>query len=145
MAQQTLVGQGLDIIEASRSHSVKRTTVGRIPLTSEQLSAGTSTWQHTTITRDRHPFEPAIPTSERLHTHALKRAANGVIIRWEIVPDFCEYCDERLTPVKCDNFVTSWVTNSFLSYTSVEYEHSLPSLPEIATGTIPETNEYRWH
>jgi len=32
MAQQTLVGQGLDIIEASRSHSVKRTIVVRIPL-----------------------------------------------------------------------------------------------------------------
>jgi len=32
MAQQTLVGQGLDIINAPQSHSVKRTTVGGIPL-----------------------------------------------------------------------------------------------------------------
>jgi hypothetical protein len=32
MAQQTLVGQGLLIIEASRSHSVKHATLSRISL-----------------------------------------------------------------------------------------------------------------
>jgi hypothetical protein len=45
--------------------------------------AETSTWQHTTLARDRHPFpppgfEPAIPASERPQTQALDRAAIGI-------------------------------------------------------------------
>jgi hypothetical protein len=32
MAQQRVVGQGLLIVEASLSHSVTRTTLGRVPL-----------------------------------------------------------------------------------------------------------------
>jgi hypothetical protein len=47
-AQQPLEGQGLLIIEASRSHSVG------LLWTSDQPATETSTWQHTTITRDKH-------------------------------------------------------------------------------------------
>jgi hypothetical protein len=54
MAQQSLVGQGLLIIEASRSHSDTPHSVGRL-WTSDQPDAETSTWQHTTLTTDRHP------------------------------------------------------------------------------------------
>ena len=41
---------------------------------SDQPVAGTSTWQHTTLTIDRHPcppagFKPTIPASERPQTH----------------------------------------------------------------------------
>jgi hypothetical protein len=54
MAQQPLVGQGLLIIEASRSYSDTSHSVGLI-CTSDQSDAETSTWQHTTLTRDRHP------------------------------------------------------------------------------------------
>jgi hypothetical protein len=54
MAQQPLVGQGLLIIEASRSHSDKPHSV-ELLRTSDQPDAETSTWQHTTFTRDRHP------------------------------------------------------------------------------------------
>ena len=50
VAQQPLVGPGLFISEASRSHS-RHTTVGRTPL--DEWSAQ-RTWQHTTFTRDRH-------------------------------------------------------------------------------------------
>jgi hypothetical protein len=51
--------------------------------TSDQSDLETSTWQHTTLTRDRHPcppahFEPTIPASERPQTHALERAATGI-------------------------------------------------------------------
>ena len=50
--------------------------------TSNQLVAETSTWQHTTLTTDKHPcppvgFEPTISAGERLQTYALDRAATG--------------------------------------------------------------------
>ena len=53
MAQQPLVGQDL-IIKASRSHSDTPHSVGLL-WTSDQPVAETSTWQHTPLTRDRHP------------------------------------------------------------------------------------------
>jgi hypothetical protein len=54
MAQPPLVGQGLLIIEASRLHSYTPHSIG-ILWTSYQPDAETSTWQHTTLTLDRHP------------------------------------------------------------------------------------------
>jgi hypothetical protein len=54
LAQQPLVGQGLLIIEASRSYSDTPHSVGLL-WTSDQSDADTSTCQHTTLTRDRHP------------------------------------------------------------------------------------------
>jgi hypothetical protein len=50
---------------------------------SDQPVAQTSTWQHTTLTTDRHPcppagFEPTIPASERPQTDALDRAGTGI-------------------------------------------------------------------
>jgi len=52
--EQPLVGQGLIIIDASRSHSGTPHSVGLL-WTSDQPDAETSTWQHMTLTRDRHP------------------------------------------------------------------------------------------
>jgi len=80
-ARQSLVGQGLLIIDASRSHSGTPHSVGLL-WTSDQSDV-TSTWQHTTLTTDRHPcsstgFEPTIPASERPKTHALERVATGI-------------------------------------------------------------------
>ena len=54
MAQKPLVGQVLTIIEASRSHPDTPPSVG-VLWRSDQPDAETSTWQHTTIIRDRHP------------------------------------------------------------------------------------------
>ena len=47
--------------------------------TSDQLVAETSTWQHTTLTTDKHPcppvgFEPTISVGERPQTYAVDRA-----------------------------------------------------------------------
>jgi hypothetical protein len=53
MVQQPLVGQGLLMTDVSRSHS-DTPPVGLL-WTSDQPDAETSTWQHTTHTRDRHP------------------------------------------------------------------------------------------
>jgi hypothetical protein len=54
VAQQPPVGQGPLIIEASRSHSDTPHSVGLL-WTSDQPDAEVCTWQHTTLTRDRHP------------------------------------------------------------------------------------------
>ena len=47
----------------------------------DRPSAETYTWQHTTLTTDKHPslpagFKPTTPTSERPQTYALERAAH---------------------------------------------------------------------
>ena len=55
MAQQPPVGQGLFFIEASRSHSDTRHLAGLL-WTRDRPVANTSQWQHTTLTRDRHPW-----------------------------------------------------------------------------------------
>jgi hypothetical protein len=82
MARQPLLGQGLLIIEDSRSYSDKPHSVG-LHWTSDKPITETSTWQHTTPTRDRHPyppagFEPTTLSSERPQTHRLDRVPNGI-------------------------------------------------------------------
>jgi len=52
MAQHPVVDQSLLIIEASRSHSDTLHSFGLL-WTRDQPEAQTSTWQHTTLTRDR--------------------------------------------------------------------------------------------
>jgi len=78
MVQEPPLGQGLLIIEASRSHSDTPHSVGLL-WTSDQPDTETSTWQHTTITRDRcmppKGFEPTIPVTKRPQTHEFDRAA----------------------------------------------------------------------
>ena len=66
MTQQPPVGQGLLIFEALRSHSDTPHSVGFL-WTSDQPDAETSTWQHTTLTRDRHPrlLRDANPQSQQ--------------------------------------------------------------------------------
>jgi hypothetical protein len=76
MAQQPLVGQCLLIIEASRSHSDTLHTAGQL-WTSDQPDAKTSTWQHITLTRDRHPCNRG-DSNPRPQTHALDRVATGI-------------------------------------------------------------------
>jgi hypothetical protein len=83
MVQQPLVGQDLLVNEASRSHSYTLHSVG--PLwTSDQPDAETSTWQHTTLTRNKicmRPtgFEPIILASEWPQTDALGHAATWIL------------------------------------------------------------------
>jgi len=54
IVQQTIVGQVFLIIEASRYYSETLQSV-RLPWKSDKHDTPTSTWQHTTITRDRQP------------------------------------------------------------------------------------------
>jgi len=55
MAQEFLLGQGLLIVEDSRSHSDTSHTVGPLRM-SDQPDAETTTWQHTTFTWDSYPW-----------------------------------------------------------------------------------------
>jgi hypothetical protein len=75
MAQQPLLGQGLFIIEASRSHSDTLHLVGLL-WASDQSNAEISTRQHTTITRDRYPYPVGIRTR-----NPSKRAAADLHLR----------------------------------------------------------------
>ena len=79
---RALVGQGLLVVNISRSQSARHTTVGRTPL--EEWSArrrDLNLVTHTTVTQQKaiHSmgFEPAIPASQRPQTHALDRTATG--------------------------------------------------------------------
>jgi len=55
MERQPLEGQDLLIVEASQSHSHTPHSV-ELPWTNDQPDAENSTCQHTTFTRNRHPF-----------------------------------------------------------------------------------------
>ena len=61
MVQQPPVGQGILIIETSRSHSDTSHSL-RLLWTGYQPVAETSTWQHTTLARDRYPCPGQIRT-----------------------------------------------------------------------------------
>jgi hypothetical protein len=82
MAQQPLVDKDLLTGQASRSHSDTPHSVG--PLwTGDQHDTEIATWQHTTLSRDRHPcsragFKPTIPESEWSKTQALESAATWI-------------------------------------------------------------------
>jgi hypothetical protein len=82
MAQQLLLGQGLLIIEASRSH-FRHTTFGRTAL--DEWSARCRDLYLTTHNTHKRQTsmpptgsEPTIPASERPQTHALDGAATGI-------------------------------------------------------------------
>jgi len=82
MTQQPFVAQGLLMVEASRLHLDTQHSVGAFR-TSGHFIAETFTWQHTSVTRYRHPCPPAglkpeTPPNERPQNHASGPAANGI-------------------------------------------------------------------
>jgi len=82
MAWQTYVSLGLLIVKVSKSHSDTPNSV-RLSYMSDRSVAETSTWQHTTLTRDNISmppagFEPPILANDLPQDHALHRAATGI-------------------------------------------------------------------
>jgi len=78
MAVQTLMDQGLRIVQASGSHTHTHTHTHSAGFlwTTDQSVAETFTWQHTTLTIDIHApvdIRTRNPASERPQTHALSR------------------------------------------------------------------------
>jgi len=82
MAQQSLVGQGVLIIQTLRSHSDTPQSVGLV-WTSDQPEAETSIWQNNTRKRQTsmHPmgFETTILASEWPQTHVLDSAVTEIV------------------------------------------------------------------
>jgi hypothetical protein len=70
MTQQPLVRQALLVIEASRLHSDTPHTVGRLWV-GDQPDTQTSTWQHTTLKRERPPYprRNSNPQSQQVSGH----------------------------------------------------------------------------
>jgi len=82
MARQPLVGQGLLIVEASRSHSGTPHSVVLL-CTGDQHHAKTSTWQHRTLTRGRQRCPSGVRTRNpckraAADPNALGRAPTGI-------------------------------------------------------------------
>jgi hypothetical protein len=76
MCQHNLVGQGLVIIETSRSHLVG------LLWTSDKPNAETSDNSHPSLEADIHDqagFEPTITASERSQTNALDIATAAIV------------------------------------------------------------------
>jgi hypothetical protein len=83
MVRQPLGGLGRLIFEASRSHTFRHTTLGRTPLDEgsarrRDLYLTTHNTHKTQTSMPPVGFEPAIPASEQLQTHALDRAATAI-------------------------------------------------------------------
>jgi len=83
MAQQPVVCQGLLTVEASRSHSVRHTTLGRTSVDgwSAQLRDLYLTTHYTHKRKTLMPsagFEPTFPASELPQTHSLGRAPTAI-------------------------------------------------------------------
>jgi len=82
VTQQSLVGQGLLILEDSRSHS-RHSTLGRTYL-DEWSARRRDRYPTTQNTHNRQTsmpsagFEPIIPETERSQTYALERGATGI-------------------------------------------------------------------
>jgi hypothetical protein len=83
MAQQSLVGQGCLIVEASPSHWIGHATLGRTSL--DEWSARRRDLYLTTHNTHKRQtsmppvgFEPTIPASERPQTHILDREVTGI-------------------------------------------------------------------
>jgi len=104
MAQKPLVGQGLLILQDSRSYSDTSNSVGLLWM-SDQPVAETSTCTTHNIYKklksiDSAGFETAIPGSERPQTHALDRAAGeivGKMISVKLIGKIAEIIGVKLT------------------------------------------------
>jgi len=114
MAQQPPVGQGLLIIDASRSHSDTPHSVGLL-WTSDRPDAETSTWQHTVLTRDIHAFSGIRTRNPRNLPAAdpyLNRAATGI--------GFTPYC--HIKPGEGDHYtVLCYETRHLPLWLTVQY------------------------
>ena len=104
------MGQGFITVETSLSHSDTAQSVGLL-WTSDQPYAETSTWKHTTLTKDSHdPVEIRTrnPTRERPQTLALDLMATGIGHRsvWRWVPQSFHECSHFRRYTICKSIVS---------------------------------------
>ena len=117
MAQQPLVDQGLLIIEVLRSHSETPQLIVLL-WTRDQPDADTSTWKHTTPTRDRHPCPGLIrtnnPADPRLRSRGHWDQEENICgcLNYLCYPFFCGASPE-LGPVTPYSEVSRFNTNKY--------------------------------
>jgi hypothetical protein len=127
-ALQPLVYQGLPIVEAWRSRSDRHTTFGTTPL--DEWSARCKDLYLTTHNTHKRQkllppkprgagFEPAIPTSEKLQTHALDCAATGIVEGTPNTHKYTSFCISKFASCRMDQ----------QSYISVEFSQVYVSYP----------------
>ena len=100
LALRANAGHDFFIIEVSRSHTHTHThthndapqSVGLF-WTNDQLVAKTSTWQHTTLTRDRHPCPQRNSNTQNLS----RWEATGTSHCWSTISKFAGCCRCTLT------------------------------------------------
>jgi len=98
MGRHSLLGQVLLLLEVSRSHSDMLYPWGVLVSID-----GNCTWGHKTHIRGRYisiptvRFEPAVPTRERLQTHAVGRTATGKKMCSRNIRSFCQRTPSILT------------------------------------------------
>ena len=112
------MGQGLLNIEDSWSHSIRHTTLSRIPLDEwsdrrRDLYLTTHNIQNRQTSIPPAEVEPTIPESERLQTHALDRAATGIAHKCRIVT----LNNVRLNQSTC----TAWSTRVTGAYSRITF------------------------
>ena len=141
MVQQPLVGQGLLIIQVSRSQTV---TQNQTPL--DDLSA--RSWDLYLTTHNTHNrqtfmfptgFEPAIPPNERPQKHALDRPATGIgwmsfycIILWNMLLTDLSLVDE--------SYAGLWITAYVMAWPWTDWTFGLPWNLEYATYLLKILN-----
>jgi len=96
MGRQPPEGQGLLSVEASRSCSDTPHSLGLL-WTSDQHVAETSTWQHTTLTRDGHQCRrrdsnPKSQKESRRRPHASDRAPTWIFPTLQMVTKMHTAC-----------------------------------------------------
>jgi len=83
------VGQGILIVETSRSHSDTPHSVGLLWTSDQLVAEDLYLTTHNTHNRQTSMppvgFEPTVPASERPQTHTLDRAATGTVCKILIV------------------------------------------------------------
>jgi len=88
VALQPDSGSWLSLNGAPRLHSLDTPHLVGLLWKNDQPDTETSTWQHSTLARDKHHmlpsgFEPPIPANKRPQTHLLDQTATAIgKIRW---------------------------------------------------------------
>jgi len=90
------------------THTHTQTTLGRTPLDDDQPESETSTWQHTTLKRDRHPYSQrySYPQSQqtrgRRTTPETARPPGSAICTLSVKNKFSSACQ------RCFSTILSW-------------------------------------
>ena len=133
MAQQPLVAR---VSSLSRLLYYTQTphSVGLL-WTSDQPEAEISTWQHASLTGDRHPcplekFEPVTTASKLPQTHLLDRTVTG-IRKFRVISHWTLLGMKNVSDKSCRENSTHFMFGDFLSKNRAVYEVTCKNVVEL--------------